>query len=52
MSLFARTFATLQKNNVLLTDSIDILAKITNNEIYKSIMSRTINNLIKGEKMS
>lgn len=52
MSLFARTFATLQKNNVLLTDSIDILAKITNNEIYKSIMDRTINNLIKGEKMS
>lgn len=52
MSLFARTFATLQKNNVLLTDSIDILAKITNNEIYKAIMDRTINNLIKGEKMS
>ena len=52
MSLFARTFATLQKNNVLLTDSIDILAKITNNEIYKSIMNHTINNLIKGEKMS
>ncbi len=52
MSLFARTFATLQKNNVLLTDSIDILAKITNNEIYKSIMHHTINNLIKGEKMS
>ena len=52
MSLFAITFATLQKNNVLLTDSIDILAKITNNEIYKSIMNHTINNLIKGEKMS
>ena len=52
MSLFARTFATLQKNNVLLTDSIDILAKITNNEMYKSIMNHTINNLIKGEKMS
>ena len=52
MALFARTFATLQKNNVLLTDSIDILAKITNNEIYKSIMYHTINNLIKGEKMS
>lgn len=52
MSLFARTFATLNKNNVLLTDSIDILGKITNNEIYKAIMYRTINNLLKGEKMS
>ncbi|MBQ6285368.1 MAG: type II secretion system F family protein [Bacilli bacterium] len=52
MALFARTFATLNKNNVLLTDSIDILAKITGNEIYKAIMLKTINNLLKGEKMS
>lgn len=52
MSMFARTFASLQKNNVLLTDSIDILAKITSNEIYRDIMIRTINNLIKGNKMS
>lgn len=52
MALFSRTFATLNKNNVLLTDSIDILGKITSNEIYKSIMYRTINNLLRGEKMS
>lgn len=52
MSVFARTFATLNKNNVLLTDSIEILRKITNNEIYKSIMFNTINNLLAGEKMS
>ncbi len=52
LSIFARTFATLNKNNVLLTDSIDILRKITNNEIYRGIMFRTINNLLKGEKMS
>ena len=52
MSMFARTFASLQKNNVLLTDSIDILSKITSNEIYKDLMLRTINNLIKGNKMS
>ena len=52
MTLFSRTFASLQKNNVLLTDSIDILAKITGNEIYKELMLRTINNLIKGNKMS
>lgn len=52
LSMFSRTFASLQKNNVLLTDSIDILAKITTNEIYKDLMLRTINNLIKGNKMS
>ena len=52
ISMFARTFATLQKNNVLLTDSIEILGKISSNEIYKTIMRRTIDNLLKGEKMS
>ena len=52
MNLFARTFASLQKNNVLLTDSIDILAKITENEIFRDLMLRTVNNLIKGNKMS
>jgi type IV pilus assembly protein PilC len=52
MSMFARTFSSLQKNNVLLTDSIDILAKITSNEIYRELELRTIDNLIKGNKMS
>ena len=52
MSMFSRTFASLQKNNVLLTESIDILSKITENEIYRDIMFRTINNLMKGNKMS
>ena len=52
MTLFSRTFASLQKNNVLLTDSIDILAKITSNEIYRDLMLRTVNNLIRGNKMS
>ena len=45
VSLFSRTFATLNKNNVLLTDTIDILGKITNNEIYRAIMYKTINKL-------
>lgn len=52
MSIFSRTFSSLQKNNVLLTDSIDILAKITSNEIYRELELRTIQNLIKGNKMS
>ncbi len=52
MNLFAKTFAVLNKNNVLLTDTIDILSKITNNEFYKMIMYDTISNLLRGEKMS
>ena len=52
ISLFSRTFAALSKADVALTDSIEILSKITNNEIYKKIMKDTINNLIKGNKMS
>lgn len=52
ISMFARTFSALQKNNVLLTDSIEILAKITNNEIYKELEYKTVENLIKGNKMS
>ena len=52
MNLFAKTFAALNKNNILLTDSIEILSKITGNEIYKMIMYDTISNLLRGEKMS
>lgn len=52
MNMFARTFASLQKNNVLLTDSIDVLAKITSNEIYKDLEMKTVQNLIRGNKMS
>lgn len=52
MNLFAKTFAALNKNNILLTDSIEILSKITGNEIYKMIMYDTISNLLRGDKMS
>lgn len=52
ITIFSKTFASLNKNNVLLTESIDILSKITNNEIYKLIMFDTISNLLRGEKMS
>lgn len=52
LTIFTKTFASLLKNNVFITDSIEILSKITNNEIYKSILYRTINNIVKGEKIS
>ena len=31
---------------------MDILSRITNNEIYKAILYKTINNIVKGEKIS
>ena len=52
MTIFTKTFSSLLKNNVFITDSIEILSKITNNEIYKEIMFNTINNIAKGEKIS
>ena len=52
MAIFSKTFASLLNNNVFITDSMDILSKITNNEVYKSILYKTINNIVKGEKIS
>ena len=52
MTIFTKTFASLLKNNVFITDSMDILVKITNNEIYKDIMFQTIDNISKGESIS
>ncbi len=52
LTIFTKTFASLLRNNVFITESISILSKITNNEIYKEILFRTINNIVKGEKIS
>jgi len=52
LTIFTKTFASLLKNDVFITDSIEILSKITNNEIYKEIMLNTISNIAKGEKIS
>ena len=52
MNIFAKTFASLLKNNVFITDSINLLSEVTNNEIYKEIMLKTVNNIARGEKIS
>lgn len=52
MTIFTKTFSSLLKNNVFITDSMEILTKITNNEIYRDIMINTINNIGLGEKIS
>lgn len=52
LTIFTKTFASLLSNNVFITDSMSLLSKITNNEIYKEIMNETIDNIVKGDKIS
>lgn len=52
VTMFTKTFASLLAHNVFITDSMDILKKLTNNEVYKSLIFETIDNLAKGEKIS
>lgn len=49
---FTKTFASLLNHGVFITDSMDILSKITTNEVYKEIINKTIRNLGKGESIS
>ena len=49
---FTGTFATLIKHDVFITDSMSILGKITENEIYKGIINSSINHLSKGNGVS
>lgn len=52
VTMFTKTFSSLLEHNVFITDSMDILNKITNNEIYRMLILDTITNLAKGEKIS
>ena len=52
MTIFTKTFASLLRNNVYITESMDILGKVTSNEIYREIMINTINCIGRGEKIS
>ena len=52
MTVFTKTFSSLLKNNVFITDSMAILSQITSNEIYREIMQTTVNYITRGEKIS
>lgn len=52
VAIFSKTFASLLKHNVFITDSMEILTKVSNNEIYRAMILDTIFNLSKGEKIS
>lgn len=52
VAIFSKTFSSLMKNNVYITESMDILSKITTNEVYKGILFETINHIMNGDKIS
>ena len=49
---FTKTFASLLNHGVFITDSMEILGKITNNEVYKRIIKKCLENLAKGDTVS
>lgn len=50
--MFTSTFASLVNHDVFITDSMEILRTISNNEIYKKLISKAIDNLSTGEGVS
>ena len=50
--MFTKTFSSLIRHDVFITDSIEMLGKITNNEIYKSIIREAVTNLSSGAGLS
>ena len=52
VTMFSKTFASLLAHNVYITDSMDILNRVTNNEFFKMMILDTVANLARGEKIS
>ena len=52
VSMFSRTFASLINHGVYITESMDVLMNISENEIYRSIIIKTVKNLNSGGKIS
>ena len=52
VTTFTKTFASLLAHNVFITDSMAILNKVTNNEIYKEMIYNAINYISKGRQLS
>ena len=50
--MFTKTFSSLIRHDVFITDSIEMLGKITNNEIYKDIIREAVTNLSTGSGLA
>jgi len=52
ISMFTKTFASLLNHGVFITDSMDVLMKVSENEVYRDIISNTVRTLNLGGKIS
>ena len=52
VTMFTKTFASLLANNVFITDSMEILNRVTTNEIYREMINEAMANVAKGGKIS
>ena len=52
VATFTKTFASLLDHGVRINESMGILLKVTNNEIYKELIAKTIENISKGVAVS
>ena len=52
VTIFSKTFATLLRHDVFITDTMQILNELTNNEVYHDMINETIENIKKGEEIS
>ena len=50
--MFTSTFGSLVNHDVFITDSMEILKTISNNEIYKELIAKAVDNLSIGEGLS
>jgi len=52
ITMFTKTFASLLAHNVFITDSMAILNRVSDNEIYKEMIGECMDNLARGKKIS
>lgn len=52
VTMFAKTFGSLLKHSVFIPETMEILSRITDNEIYKMLIYETVNNLSRGDLIS
>lgn len=52
ISMFSRTFASLINHGVYINESMDVLLKVSENEVYRRIIKKTVDNLNGGGKIS
>ena len=52
VATFTKTFASFLDHGVRINESMGILLKVTNNEIYKELIAKTIENISKGVAVS